>query len=421
MSAGKFRVPNPMIFVVWLAIFVPGHLFDWWVERAFSAGVTMLALFTLFAKQSPWESRRATRQAGVLFFLIEILFVASYVYSVAFNGLETGLRDYFEVARYLFLWVFIVYLIRHYDDRVRRSTETAVACSMYFCILVGLCYLYTVPVLSPFFRTVLYAKTKSYVNYAGTIRLAAPFENPNFLGFYAVQVLTYMIFFSRSKLRLAHIAASMLVIYFCSSRTAWVAMAVVLIAAFGAYAYLGALKMRWKYAFQLCLAISLFVIAGVRFSDRIMANSRLQSVLTAMHRGGLERESNAAGRMEQNSEAWEYFKRSPILGWGPSKYGIFDYMDNQYLLWMLRNGAAGAFLIMGGLILVVLNFLRSQRVDALSFVGACAFVACIAIMILTGEFLNNFRLFYLTWFLGTAIRRGRPDGPILVPSEVAPR
>ncbi len=405
------RVPNPMIFIVWLTIFVPGHLADAWIERSFAGVVCVVGLLTLFSKPAAWETRRPARLAGMFFFLIQFLFVASFVHAVAFMGLQTGMRDYFEVVRYLILGVFVVYVMRHYDDRVRRATETAVAASLYWSILVAVCWIYDVPGLSPFFKQVLYAHTKTFVNYFGTLRLSAPFENPNFLGFYASQVLTYLLFFSRSPSRPIHIAAALLVIFFTGSRTSWVASSIALTAAFAVYAYMAAVKARIKFALQLGLGVFILIAAGFHFSDRILANSRLQAVFSAIHKGGVQNEANAAGRLEQDLEAYEYFKTSPVLGLGPSKYATFDYLDNQYALWFLRNGAAGAVLILAGLGIVVWRLLVSQRGDPLRFIGAGAFVAVVAVALLTGEFLNNFRLFYLTWFLGTAIARGRP-GPV---------
>jgi O-antigen ligase len=313
-------------------------------------------------------------------------------------------------VRYVFLWVFVVYLIRHYDDRVRRATETAIAASMYYAILVAFCVLHFVPLLTPFFADWLYLDTKTYVDYFGTLRLSVPFENPNFLGFYAVQVLTYMIFFSRSRLRLFHIAAALLVIYFTASRTAWVTAAVALAAGLGLYAYLGAIRGRLAVIVRLGFALLLLAGAGMYFSDRIMQNSRLQAVFSAFHKGGIQNESNAAGRLEQTAQAWEFFKTSPVFGMGPSKYATFDYVDDQYALWFLRNGVLGACVIIAGLGLISWRFVRSQRGNLTSLVGALAFVAVIALELLTGEFLNNFRLFYLTWFIGTAILRGPAAG-----------
>lgn len=405
------RVPNPMMFMVWLSIFVPGHLMDSWIERGFAAFMFMAALLTLFAMPAPWETRPASRQASAFFFLIQFFFIASFIYGMGFQGLETGPRDCFEVARYLFQWAFVVYVLRHWDDRVRTATETATTASLYFSLLVAACFLKKIPVLSPFFRDHLYDHTKTFVNYAGNLRLAAPFENPNFLGFYAVQVLTYLLFFSRSPLRLLHIAAAMAVVFFTGSRTAWVTTGLALASAFAVYAYLGLARMRPALVLQTALGAALILGAGFYFSNRILRNNRLQMVLTALRKGGIEREANAAGRLEQNLAVLEFFKRSPVLGMGPSKYATFDYVDNQYLVWCLRNGAVGAMLILSGLGWAALKFVRSQRGDAMSCAGALTLVGVVAVALLTGEFLNNFRLFYLTWFIGAAAARGPAAAP----------
>lgn len=404
-QAAILRLPNPMIAVAWLAIFVPGHLCQWWVERAFAAAVAVLGAFILFGMPSSWKSWAAARQASAFFFLIQFLFLFSFIYAIAFMGIETGPRDYFEAGRYLILWVFIVYVMRHYDDRVRRATETATAAMLYYSLFVALCYLRPVPVVSEFFRHQLYAQTKTFVNYFGTLRLAAPFENPNFLGFVTVQVLAYMLFFSRSPIRLIHCAAALLVVYFTGSRTAWVSASLVLAGAVATYAWLGILRLRLKLALQLGLALIILVGAGVKFSGNILKNSRMQALFSAIHKGGIQKEPNAAGRLEQCAQSWEYIKRSPILGWGPSKYATWDYVDNQYVLWGLRNGLAGALLIIAGLGLVATRLILSQRGDTLAMLGAATFSAAIAVELLTGEFLNNFRLFFVTWLLGTAIAR----------------
>lgn len=401
------RLPNPMILVVWLAIFTPGHLFEWWVERSFVAAVFALSVFILTAKTSPWEVRRTARIASGFFFLIQFFYVLSFIYSVAFNGIETGSRDYFDLLRYVFTWAFALYVLRHYDDRVRRSTEVAVTAAMYFSLLVAVCYLRPLPVLTPFFRDFLYAHTKTAVNWFGQLRLAAPFENPNFLGFFAVQVLAYLLFFSRSPIRFMHAGAALLVIYFSGSRTAWVSTGVVAAAAFAAYSYDLATKMKVKRALQLSAAVMLLGIGVVRYGGAFLENGRVRAILEAVHKGGVQNESNAAGRVAQNLEAWEYIKRSPLLGWGPSKYAIFDFVDDQYALWGLRNGAVGFLLIMTGLVWVSWRIIRPQRGDSMKLIGACAFVTAIALELLTGEFLGNFRLCYLTWFIGTAMARSR--------------
>lgn len=401
---GVVRLPNPMIIVVWLTIFVPGHMFGWWLERAFSGAVFLLACTILMTKSSPWEARKPSREASVLFFLIQFLYVTSYFFSVAFNGIQTGPRDYFDLARFLILWAFVVYLIRHYDARVRAAMESAMTVCLYYSLFVLAAYQRSIPLLTPFFKGWLYAGTKtSAAEFGWQQRLAAPFENPNFLGFVVTLTICHLLFFSRSRLRLAHLAAALLVIFYTGSRTAWAATGVLLAIAFAVYVYQGLVRLRMKFAVQLSLVFLCLVLSGPWIFSRVMASSRVARVVNALNRGGLQEEANAAERLAQAREALIFIQRSPVFGWGPSKYETMAYVDNQYLLWMLRNGALGTFLILLGLALSGWRLIRSARGDLMRWAGACGFLACVALMLFAGQFLDNFRLFFLTAFMAASV------------------
>jgi O-antigen ligase len=401
-APGTVRLPNPMILIVWLTIFVPGHLFDWWVERSFSASVFMVGCMVLMTKSSPWEARRPSNRASMLFFLIQFLYVTSYVFSVAFNGIQTGPRDYFELARYLILWAFVVYVIRHFDARVRSALETAMTASLYYSLLVLMAYRSAIPLLTPFFKGWLYAGTKTWAQ-GGQLRLAAPYENPNFLGFVTTLTLCCLLFYSKSRLRAVHLTAAFIVLFYSGSRTAWAASGVLLAFAVAVYLYQGLVRLKMRFAVQLSLFFLCLMLSGPWLIPRVMASSRVARVVSAMGRGGLHQEANAAERLTQAREALIFISRSPVFGWGPSKYETMSYVDNQYLLWLLRNGALGAGLIMTGLLLVSWRLLRASREDQLRLAGAAGFIASVAMMLLAGQFLDNFRLFFLTAFMAAAI------------------
>lgn len=402
-AAGVIRLPNPMIFAVWLTIFVPGHLFGWWVERSFAASIFALSCLLLLVKGAPWETRKPARQASVILFLVQFLYVTSYVFSVAFNGIQTGPRDMFELGRYLILWAFVVYIIRHFEGRVRTALEAALTASLYFSLFVFAAYQRTLPVLTPAFKA-LYAGTKTSVGkFSGQARLAAPFENPNFLGFAATLTICWLLFFSKSRLRLAHVAAGLLVLFYTGSRTAWAATGVLLAFALAVYVYQGLIQLKVKLAAQLSLAFLCLVLSGPWLIPRVLANSRVARVITAVSRGGLQEEANAARRLVQAREALTYISRSPFFGWGPSKYETMTYVDNQYLLWLLRNGVAGTGLILAGFALLSWRLLRGARGDLMRQAGTAAFLTSVALMLLAGQFLDNFRLFFLTGFMAAAI------------------
>jgi O-antigen ligase len=399
---GVVRLPNPMILVVWLAVFIPGHLFDWWVERSFSAAVFMLACAVLMTKSSPWEARKPSRQASVLFFAVQFLYVTSYVFSIAFNGIQTGPRDYFELGRFLILWAFVVYVIRHFDAPVKKATELALTASLYFSLFILALYQRPLPVLTPFFRDWLYQGTKTWV-LDGQLRMAAPFENPNFLGYVATLTLCYLLFFSKARLRAAHSTAALLVLFYSGSRTAWAASGLLLALAATAYVYQGLIRLRMKFAVQLSCVFLALALGGPWLASRALASNRVVRLISAVRRGGFQEEANAAERLTQAREALIFIGRSPVFGWGPSKYETMAYVDNQYLLWLLRNGALGTGLILIGLAMAGWRLLRSARGDLMRMAGTAGFLGSVAMMLLAGQFLDNFRLFFLTAFVAAAI------------------
>lgn len=99
--------------------------------------------------------------------------------------------------------------------------------------------------------------------------------------------------------------------------------------------------------------------------------------------------------------ASSYFWRSPILGWGPARYE--PMAGNQYLTWLLRNGALGMSVILIGAGLVAYHVLRAQR-DRSRRIGAALFLGAAALMLAAGAFLEDFRLFALTSFLIAGMR-----------------
>ncbi|MDX6769391.1 MAG: O-antigen ligase family protein [Elusimicrobiota bacterium] len=402
------RLPNPMVLMVWLTVFVPGHLYLWAVERAFAGLVLFAAVFLSLAQTAPWETRRPSQRALAFVFLIQFLYAVSYVYSTAFNGIETGMRDAFEMLRYVIVGGFAFYVIRHADASVRDAVERALSVIPYYSLFVLACFSRSVPVLTGLFKDFLYAQTKTSVGATtGQFRVAAPYANPNYLGYACALGLAYFLFFGRSRLRFLHAGAMLVAIFSTGSRTAWIATGVILAYAAAAYAYQGLVRVRLRYALQLSLGLFVLVVAGVRLSGRIMENPRVRRVVTAVHRGGLQEESNASKRLDQFRDALSYIERSPVLGWGPSKYETMTYVDNQYLLWLLRNGALGTAVILAALAMAGWRLVVSTRGDPLAMAGALAFLSALALMLMTGQFLDNFRLLFLTGFIAVAIHQRR--------------
>ena len=93
---------------------------------------------------------------------------------------------------------------------------------------------------------------------------------------------------------------------------------------------------------------------------------------------------------------------SPLFGWGPARYEIVATVSNQYQLWFVRGGALGACLIAAGLGLVTYRLLYSED-DLRRRAAVAVFLACGALLLLSGPYLDSYRHFFATAFLIAAV------------------
>lgn len=338
MTSGKepaLRLPNPMMFVVWPAFLLPARLWGWESERAFAGAVFLLACAVLSSMPSPWEARRTSRQTVVFFLLLECLYLISYLYSMAFNGVSTGVRDFGELARYLLLGTFAVYVIRHYDGSARRATEAAMTAALYVSLFLP--------------------------------------ANAGF-GYVSTMTLCYLLFFSRARLRLLHSVAALLVVWIAgvpSLTAAWFVVSAAL--AFRLHQELSRRGLRFAARSSLAAFVLLLALPLAWFSS--------------------------TSRARPAAEIRQIIRRSPVFGWGPAQYELMPSVENQYLFWTLRGGALGAGLILLGLAFACFFLLRSASGDPERLVGAAAFLASVALMLAAGRFLESYQGFLVTAFL----------------------
>lgn len=299
---GVLRLHNPMSALVWLALFVPGHLLGGALGLVLPAAVLVLGGPALFVSPSEWERRAPSRQAAAVFFILFLIDAVAYAYSLAFNGVRTGWPDALALARPLAAGLFSVYLIRHYDDSVGEALERALTGAIWMTVFL--------------FSTGVSGRQL--------------FEPAPFLCYLATLAAIWFVFFSRARLRLAHAAA--------------------------------------------CAVVVLF---------------------------------SAPAAPRPSREALEYFWRSPLFGWGPARLEPMSALGNQYMSWALRDGLLGAGLILVGLAIVAFRLLRASWHDRRRLVGAAVFLGFAAGMLMSGAFLEDFRLFALTAFMIAGMHEAR--------------
>ena len=408
------------IILMWFGIFVPGHLASFMVEQLYVAilvGVTIV-LLTNFPKDN--KSFGIRKEKIIVFFaLLELLYIVSYLRSeILMFSDQGGFRDYVEVARYL-IYMVMVMLVGSFHPQTKPSLlYDVIRATMAFSLFVAFLYIYKVPVLSGFFEDILYASTRddlSQISSGGRVRFAAPFPNANYLAYFLCMSLVYMLFFLRGVSRLFWIFICLILLFLTGSRTGWISSVIVLFS----WQIVSVLRLfsgggRNILGFLLMLLLT-GVIGVVLVTGSVPTVTRVTEILSAIASGDLNSVASFAHRLEHNSLIWSVTKESLFWGIGPSKYSLSTVIDNQYLLWLTRQGIVGFSLIMFGALYIVRRMMSAANSWG-DLWGILVFYLIIFVFGMTGAFLNNFRLFIVTFFFSAAIYQAcllsRRDGRI---------
>lgn len=404
ISYGRYRY-NPLTVVLWLAIFIPGHLFDWLVERGFVAFFCIIAIVSLFQYGLPkrvWHFDFSVFIA--LFFILQISSLLAFLLTInTHSEFIPGHRNYIELARFLIWFLFFSFLLIYRKLSFIQPFEKAVRFSLFFSLFVFLCFVIDFPIMTTLFKDFMYADTKTAIQLGGWIRLAVPFENPNFLGFYLLMILTYILFFyDKQRQSIMLLFFTLVLVFLTGSRSAWFASLIVSL-----FFVLSAIvesisERRFSSSFvMLLLFLSGLLLGLLTFYEDIINSVRLQMVVNAVNEGGILTEPNVAARIEMVENAWEYFISSPLIGWGSSK-SMIDVVDNQIMIWAVNNGSIGTLIIFGFFILIFYFQIWSSAIMRHRF-GVLAFWTACLIMLQTGAFLNNFRIGFIFGFFLLAI------------------
>ena len=395
------------VILAWVAVFIPGHLYGWLLERSYSALLLVIAIasFALSAGKVPHNC--IGRRGNVLLLgllVVTALYVFSAVLIMLLDDYEMTLRDILDLPRYIVLGAIFVIVGNADPNHLRSALDKLIIFSLSFALFVLLMYLLDVPLLSDI-AFWLYQDTKTAIAFPRWIRLSVPFENPNFLAFYAILCLAYALFFTNGKNRAILATLSFVVLFATGSRSGWAA-AVVLNLGLIARVSLGMFYTRstlLRKDFQFLISLLLITLCLLWFLYPYLLESvRVQLIIRALDEGGIFVEPNVAGRLDMFSEAFRVFSQSPIFGSGPYKAGGLDVIDNQYLINLARQGLLGFILTMSIMLYIFSGAIKFAQTWEEKF-GVVFMWLAVSILLMTGAFLSNFRLFFLFAFFVVAL------------------
>lgn len=371
-----------------VSIFVPGHMFGWAIEWAWLAIVTLLGGLLILN-----QSNRTTLLGlpASIWLVIHAALTAASVISIGWVmfryhiGLEA--RDVVELLRFPLYGLFgliVAALASRWDpgaiDRIIRLLP-------WFVLVCTAAFVLEAPIIFDLL-SVIYAEAKVLVG-LGVVRVPFPFENPNFLGFFAIISLAYFTFYTPSAL---YVALLIVVLFVTGSRSAWIAALPILC--------LGGVVTAWRFSVDEIGIRSIvtwalpFIVTTLLaiFWDQLTYFSRLAELASALQGGrGVQ---TADVRFELAGALLDWFERSPMLGWGPGRTLGLDVADNQYVSWLVNWGLVGtALAVAANLLLLGRLALIAQNMREL--LGAIALTAALALMIFTGDFLENYRLYFV--------------------------
>ena len=251
-------------------------MLDWSVERLYIA--LLLAIAFLVIRSVKWVPRTFL---GVNLSLLIVSFSLLWVYySVCllitlFSPTTTDWRDLLETSRFVIYGTIFVFIASNQEMFHAKTFQNAVIASLFYCLAVFILYIYDFPLVSHFFRDILYVDSKNQIVLDGIIRLAAPFENPNFLAFYLVMVLTYLLFFANDAGHVAYVLVAIVCLFLTGSRSGWIAGASVL----GFYFIMTAqesISFSTREGLKRSIFIILFIaVALLLFGDALLMSQRI--------------------------------------------------------------------------------------------------------------------------------------------------
>ena len=400
--------------LVALALLIPGHMFGWALEWVWLAIQLLLGTVVLLT-----NGRRLGETAGVpalawatVFVGITLTGCLSAAYGNARLGIALSEEDLVDLVRLLLCIPLALHIgatleHRHIDQVVRL---------LKVCVLINLvCSTILVFDLHPLSKLVLAVYEDAKVQYASHhIRIGIPFANPNFAALLFSQMLAVFLFFRKSRLFAALTVVSILL---TGSRSGYLATAPLLLLAYLAFVFKGVV--RWRGALALLAAHAVALVAFGSAADLVGGFSRVNELLDALQGGDLGQVNTASIRFDVIKNAQRYIEVSPVLGVGPGRALGLNVVDSQIFSWPLNYGIPAAVLLYG-IFLAPMAVLFYRSASPLHRLAAAATALSFFLMLGTGDFMKNFRLFYIVILLmhvmHLAATRPSQAGPAPLPS-----
>lgn len=385
---------------VWVVMFVPGHLAGWGVEWAWLSTHLVLATMGLTAHRGRLHSAAGVAPAGWFLLAATCTLLACLSMSIAHVWFHAPIivGDLWDLLRFLIYVPLALSIGLTIGPDSLRSVDAALKAVVLFNLATAAVLLLRIPGLEDVVL-LLYGDAK--VQYEeGFIRIGIPFANPNFAALVFILFLAYFLYFRPS---LTFAALTVIALLLTGSRSGWIAAVPVLLLAY-ARLIRRAATLRSPGAGVLLLGLHLapllYVKELVQFAESL---NRLRELADALQASGIRDVKTADVRFEVFEVFYDFISRSPWLGWGPGRGLGLAIADSQYLAWAALFGIPAAVLVSLFFAWLFVGPLFRVRREGygMPLVAVCA---SFMLMLAAGDFMKNFRLFFVAVLMAHCYR-----------------
>ncbi|MCX8487136.1 MAG: O-antigen ligase family protein [Crocinitomicaceae bacterium] len=310
------------------------------------------------------------------------------LYGIFFLDLQVeskDLQDHFRFLIYLVFSLFIGSAITYTHVNFFALTIKAV---VIFNILTSVIILSNFPIL---FDVVMAIYTDAKVQFDFShIRIGIPFANPNFAAFF---FLFAFAFFTSFKISPVFAVLSLCSLLLTGSRSGLISLIPLLLAL-----YLQII-MKSIESFKGLLFFVVFHCFFLYFShvffESLSELPRFLELVDAINAGGVNKVETASIRIDVVKDAINYITLSPIFGIGPGRYYGLDVTDSQLIAWPLMYGLPTSLLIIGFFSFIFFK-IGEAPVKNTYAVGSLSMFFAFILMMSVGDFMKNYRLFFIT-------------------------
>jgi O-antigen ligase len=373
-------------------------MFDWAIEWTWLGVQLIAALFWFFVWHHKFKPTAGLKPSAWLlcFILFTVSGMLGTLYSSFVMGLQIDSKDLLDHMRFLIFVPLALFIGSAIDQCDIDGFTLAVKMVVLFNLLTAVILLMELPVLSTIVMNI-YGDAKVQYEF-GHIRIGIPFTNPNFAALFFVLAFAYFTSFKISPL---FAALSLSSLFLTGSRSGLISAAPILLLSYFYFLRNALSNRKVLVIFAIIHAIPLYYIANIL--EAAEGLSRIVELADSLKGGNIGQVETANIRFDVVNNAIEYIKKSPVFGIGPGRFYGLDITDSQLIAWPLMYGIPCAIFISGFFAFIFLNVAINAKVSNHA-VGVIAIFLSFFLMLSTGDFMKNYRLFFITILFAHVIK-----------------